>query len=707
MPDSVAQRRATTTGAPWALAVVVAAAFAGTLLSVGSPAEAVAGVLVQALFVAPGLFIVARTHARGTGWLPVVAFGPLVGLGVSSLALLGLWVAGGRGGWLIVAAPALASFVAWPAARLRDRWRTVTPHADDARMLLLALLLVPMLVWRPFAHVGAERPDGQVYRKYFTADYVWVRAVVAEVAKGDVLPANPYYIHDSLHYYWLPHLLSAVEYRTWPAVSLDTLLLTRSVLVDAMFVAALYGAARLAVPQPWAALAGVACGFLATSFEALAAWWVLWRDQAPLSLVRYLNIDAISRWDFDGMPIDGLQRILWYQPHHATGYILGMLGVLAVARRRRARDPAVFAVAGTLLAMSTIISSFAGLMYTTISAVYELVQTIYRRQWASAAFNAAYAALPLAIGAAVVTALHYVDQPPDATVNIIRFGLNPLSTVRFWTVTAMSFGPALILGAAGAWFGWRERRADLWPFVIVLPVSAWFYFYVDIRDHQDVYVGWRVGHLVFMALIPLIGLAFAGVRNLRGAARWCSGAVLALTIALALPTVSIDAFNTQDIEPNGLGREWQRVEVITPAEREGLQWLKTHTDIRAVVQVDTIARNGVMWAYIPAFAERRMGVGLPISMVPLRKYEEGSKRIVWMYDLEDARSAHALADRVGLDYLVVGDPERRAHPGVEARWASEPELLPLVFHNQAMSIYAVRHRASPPPGTASGSPLAR
>ncbi len=209
-------------------------------------------------------------------------------------------------------------------------------------MLLLALLLVPLLVGRPFATVGAETPEGRVYRQYFTADYVWRRAVVAELAKGDFLPVNPYYIGDPLHYYWLPHLLSAVEHRAWPDVDLDTLLLTRTVLVDAIFVAALYGIARLVVTVPWAALAGVACGFLTTSFEGLAAFWALDRDGRRWRLVRYLNIDAISRWYFNGMPIDGLQRILWYQPHHAAGYLLGMLGVMAVARRTpRARPRGV------------------------------------------------------------------------------------------------------------------------------------------------------------------------------------------------------------------------------------------------------------------------------------------------------------------------------------------------------------------------------
>ena len=49
---------------------------------------------------------------------------------------------------------------------------------------------MPLVVARPFALVGVEIPEGHVYRAYFTADYVWGRAVVAELAKGDFLPGQ-------------------------------------------------------------------------------------------------------------------------------------------------------------------------------------------------------------------------------------------------------------------------------------------------------------------------------------------------------------------------------------------------------------------------------------------------------------------------------------------------------------------------------------
>jgi uncharacterized membrane protein len=85
-----------------------------------------------------------------------------------------------------------------------------------------------------------------------------------------------------------------------------------------------------------------------------------------------------------------------------------------------------------------------------------------------------------------------------------------------------------------------------------------------------------------------------------------------------------------------------------------------------------------------------MGVGLPISMVPLLKYQEGSHAVQWMYDVVSPGAAHEMAARVGIDYIVVGEPERRAHPGIDARFAEVPDLLPQVFHNDALSVYAVR-----------------
>ncbi|MFN7978917.1 MAG: hypothetical protein U0P30_12325 [Vicinamibacterales bacterium] len=603
--------------------------------------------------------------------------------------MLLLWAVAGRGLVLFVAAPALAWLLVVPARRLRERWRAPVPAIGDWRAVMLVLLIVPFVVARPLSLVGADRPEGRVYRAYFTADYVWRRAIVAEVAKGEFPPRNPYYLRDRLHYYWLGHLPDAVEYRAvGDRLDMDDVLLGSSVLVDAAFVLVIFGLARLVVPVGWAAAAGVAWAFFLTSFEGVAGIWVHVADGVDWKQVRYVNIDAVTRWFFGGMPIDGIHRILWYQPHHALAYALGFVGLVVVARRRQRADPGVFAAAGVLFAICTLVSSFVALMAVAATALYEGVATVRARQWQAALINAAWAALPLMLAVAVVTELQYIDHQPG-NLGTMRFGLNELAARRIFQSAFISAGPILLLGLVGVWVAWKRGLADAWPQVAAIVASIVIYFYIDIRDHGDVYVGWRVGHVVFIALAPFVGLVLIEARRLRGAAGWASWLTIALLALGAAPMYAIDAYNTQDVENQLDGPSFHWTMVLTPGEQEGLRWLRDHTAPDAVVQVDAYSRDSDTWGFIPAFAERRMAVGLPLGLVPLEKYQTGSLRMRWLYDAPNPRSVFTLAATSGIDYIVVGRPERRDHPGVDTRLAGAADVLPRVFQNDALTIYEV------------------
>ncbi len=667
---------------PWLAAI---GAIAGTLALVARPTVAGLSLLQLAIFVLPGLLIVRAAAGRAAGWLPVAAFGPFVGFGGSSLLLMGLWLAGARGAWTLAAAPILlGALVPW-ARRLSGRWPFPVTARGDSPALAALLVVGCLIVAAPFAHVGQVLPEGRAYRAYFTADYVWRRAVVAELAKGDALPANPFYRQDPLHYYWMPHLSTAVAYHE-SGGNLDELLLVHSVMVDAAFVAFLYGLARWFVSRTVPSALGVAAVLLASSYEGLYGLAMHWWMDAPLSLVRYLNIDAVSRWYFGSLPIDGLQRVLFYQPHHAVGYGLGMLGLLAVAGRARRRDPAAMAVAGTLLGLSLLTSSFAGLMLTCVAALYELCSVLRWREWDRAVIHAAAAALPLALAAALVTALQYVD----AGGSIVMLGPNRMAFHNVLPGTLLSFGPMLIITGLAAWAIWEAEHEDAVVFAALAAVCVSFYFYVDIRDHQDVYVGWRVGHLWFIASAALSAIVFQWMSGLGRTARAVAYVVVGMALVAALPTVLIDIYNTQDIDNRAQGPGFAWTLILSPGEIEGVEWLRMHTRPSDLVQVDPVARGTGAWAYIPAFAERRMAAGLPISMVPLHKYETGSHAMWWMFETSSAGAAHEMAARNGIAYLVVGDPERQAHPSVQARFDGAPEYLDPVFRNDAMVIYRVR-----------------
>ena len=65
----------------------------------------------------------------------------------------------------------------------------------------------------------------------------------------------------------------------------------------------------------------------------------------------------------------------------------------------------------------------------------------------------------------------------------------------------------------------------------------------------------------------------------------------------------------------------------------------------ALVQVEPTVRGRDTWAYVPAFAERRMSAGLPIGMIPLAKYEAATARIREVYTATHRRGCPAAGRR--------------------------------------------------------------
>ena len=668
-------------------ALIVAAgaavvAYLAAFLAVASPLPLIFGLLSQAIFILPGVLIL-RAIAPTQGWLPLAAFGPVVGQALGCLVMTALWVAGGRGVWLLVATPMIVAVVALPARRLRDRWRLPATEPGDAIALALLVLIVPLVVGLPFAHVGEITPDGQAYRAYFTADYVWRRAVVIELAKGAALPVNPYFAGDLLHYYWMPHVLTGAQYRfagSW--ASLDELLLIRSIAIDLFFVTFLYGMVRVFRVKPRAAALGVTFVILSTSFEGLYALFDFSSKNVPISAVRNLNIDALSRWYFQGIPIDGLQRLLFYQPHHIVGYTIGLIGLLALAIRTRPVDAAAFAVSGVCLGLSIAISSFAGLMVTVAAMVYELAGVIRTRDIRRGFIHASAAAIPLAASVGIVYGLGYVDRSGA----VVELAVNRVAVHRFFWVTMLSCGPVLIAAALAIPVLMWERRG-LAVIGALAVTSMFFYFFVNVRDHQDVYVGWRVGHFMFMAAAVVIGVLLERIAASSSAAQPVQLAIIVIAFAAGLPTTIIDVYNTQDISEHGEAPYWTLI--LRPDERQAFDWVKANTRPDAIFQVDPMIRALDGWAYLPAFAERRMAIGFPISMIPLAKYQQGSEEIVKMFD-ESPLAAYERAVRARVNYVLIGPPERKAHPGVEDRFNSIANQMPLAFKNATISIYEVR-----------------
>jgi hypothetical protein len=670
-----------------AVLVAVVAVTISTVVPLAAAARFLGFTLLCAL---PGVLLARRLYRLGTGrWLFAVLTGPVWGYSLTSVLFLALWAGGVRRPlWFVVAAVAL-SLVCALAPPLRGRIRVPSLGRRDVVAVCLVLLLVPLVVGRPYARVAEVSEEGEAWRAYFTADFVWALAVVAEVAKGDVPPHNPYRLGSPLHYYWLAHLIPSIEHRfTAPSTSIREILLANAVLSGLAFLGFLYVFVRHFVHNPAAAAAACTAAVLFHSFEGTERLWVLWRDGAPLRDVTTLNIDAVTRWFYQSMPVDGLQRALLYQPQHQLGYVLGASALLVLIQVRDVLRVGPMLLVGVLFGLGLLLSTFSAAMLVTVGGLFQGVRVIRDRAIRGALVGAAVAAAPMLAAFVLARLFDYVE-----TTDVSLVDMRNRTAWRNWTITVpLSFGAMLIGALVGAgWVAWR--RAPGFALLAMWIVVCWvYYFFVNVRDHQNVYVGWRAGHLLFIAFAPFVGFALQEAWAASPRVRRITAAGAAVLALLAAPTVAIDLYNTQDTSNRGEAPGFRWTLIVTPDELEALAWIRQRTPQSAIVQVDPEVRDPQTWAYIPGFAERRMAAGLPLSMIPLREYEAATSRVMEVFRAESADEASRIATEIGIEYLVIGPPERDRHPGLETRLDARPDLWPLAFRNGSMRIYAVARR---------------
>jgi hypothetical protein len=635
----------------------------------------------------PGVMIARGLYGSQRGeWLPSLLVGPVWGFAATSLVLLVLWIAGVRATFVLALAPLGAALLLVPCRRLHGALVAPTYDRRDAAAVLLVLLIVPAVVARPYARVGEMRPEGKAYRAYFIADFEWAMAVAEEVSKGDVPPKNPFLAGDHLHYYWLASLASAIEHRAAPTIAIEPLLLTNALLLDLGFMAFFYAFVRQFVRSAAAAAIGCAFAVFFTSFEGAQQLYVFWHRGVPLAGLRDLNIDGISNWKFGSLKVDGLQRLLLYQPHHATSWALSLSALLVLQQARDASRLAINLLAGVLLAVGLLVSSFIALMVGSAVALYQASQLIALRHWRALVVGGLAAGAPVGVAVFISNLLEYVDRSAGPIVSVGH--LNPLAATNTLAGISLSFGPILVAAAAGAWIAVRQRLVPFAAIAVLVAVGFGFYFFVDVVDHQHAYVGWRAGHLLFVAMAPLVGLLWEHGWARGGATRAAVIAGVGVLAVAAAPTTAIDLYNTQDTANQRQGPGFRWTEVLSPAEVDALAWLKANTPESALVQVDPTRPSGT-WAYMPGFGARRMAAGMPISMIPLRKYRDASDRMRRMFQASEPSAVHQQAVAFGIDYFYIGPAERTAYPAIARLLDAAPQWFAPVFHNDAVTIYRV------------------
>ncbi len=639
--------------------------------------------LFYALAVAPGVAAGFTLFGRlPAGWIS----GAAIGYALNALVL-----------WAVIAvhAPSRLLFaVAWCAlaavsgasaarsARPRVVLPAWTPRTWTSLMLVLILTLA--IAAPPLANAGRRDAAGnRYYRAYFTADFVWHTALTAEVAKFAMPPRNPYLQQRPIHYYWTYYIFPAVMSARGPAPLRDVQLCLRmNALATALILmAAVFLGAWAAVGRPAAAATGTALALVASSAEGAYALHRIYVRGAPLSVVRELNIDALTSWWLGGHRVDGLPRCLWYVPQHGMSYALGLIAMTATLASPA--DPSVrtAVLIGVALGCSVLFNPFVGGIFALVYGITATLAALRTARPLSAVAGRAVAVVPVAIALAWCTG----NQMLAGAGGALRFGLRGASTSHPILTLALSLGPILAFAAAGCIPSRSVTLRPLIPSMLAIAISIVAMYAVQLSVDSE-WVAFRTGHLVIVAAAG--PAAFFVARLWDTGRRPMAAAAIALCLAAGLPTTVIDVYNARDIHNFLIGPGFPWTIVVTPPQQRAYAWLRAHTPAYAVVQMDPTARERSTWSNIPSFAERRMAAGLPISLLNVPEYRERSDEVARMYASADAAVAFDIARKLRIEYVYVDEVERAAHPGGIA--FDDWRYFQKMFDDPPVAIYRVR-----------------
>jgi hypothetical protein len=655
------------------------------LLTALLAASGITGLLyafVYVLAVAPGAMLGRRLFGRShaAGWV----VGALIGYGATQLAL---WLPV----FLSLASP--LSFAAswllqavlliWISRRISAPVVTLPAWTgSDMRALALVLLLVPALMGPPYFRLGrADESGTRWYRAYFTADFVWHTALAAEIGRYDSPPRNPYMASRTIHYYWAYFLLPSVVAHD-VIDDVEGVLKANAMLSGALVIAMVFLLTATAVPTAGAAAIAVALVVLATSAEGAYMLQQLWSRGRPFAALADTNIDAISAWQFRGLRIDGIARGLWYNPQHSVSCALALVGILVASVAGAGAGRGAIWVAGTALGMATMFNPFVGALFCGVYGMSVAIDAVRHAQAVRIVLRHAQAAVPVLLA----LAWSAINEVADGAGAAVQFGwLIGIAGNNTLTSLLISTGPVLLPALAGLW-PWRPLPRQ--PLVVAgIGVALSLLLMHTMTITESSWVGFRTGQTLQLMLPVLLA------RVLWALAQWHAIAPISFAAAIliaGLPTTAIDTYNAQDTDNRRMGPGFHWTLPVTRAQSEAFDWLQTSTPEDAVVQMEPILRGRGHWSLIPTFAHRRMSAGLPISLLPMPEYEQGSRQVQQLYKTADPREAWQLARARKIDYLYVDPADRAAYPEGVAKFDAQRAYFERAFDNGSVTIYAVK-----------------
>jgi hypothetical protein len=417
----------------------------------------------------------------------LLVFGAVLGLSVERAFLIPMAMIVNIGSAAI--SLAALGFVVAVVAILRSRqleFRCSPTGISTARAIiwLAILLLVPISL--AYFGVGAPTARGYAFSPYFNHDYLQHASIVAELTKG-LLPENPYFSGEPLHYYWFFHLWPAGLSSATGTASTQALTATTP-LVALVFAAALF----LALDSDGTARPR----FLACALALFAPSYI-----GVLSVARLVAPELLSRIPGVGAADYSLLSHSWfrdslYEPHALTALSI-LLTALYLGRCTPDRNG---------LTISIVRGILGGLLFLC-DALIALVGAAFLGLRSLLAWQRGERSVPALVSEAAAAAATVLGVIASGALPVpgtaLQVAIHPMAKVAPLYLL-VELGPLAVAGAWGIVLCIRSRGAILaswrdWALLCGLSLGLTFFLLVPNDPNTALRKGLKVMQIALVA----------------------------------------------------------------------------------------------------------------------------------------------------------------------------------------------------------------
>ncbi len=542
--------------------------------------------------------------------------------------------------------------------------------------LLIAIFLV--FVFIPLFRFGQLTEYGHAYSGLFGLDFL-VRSVHAFSITHSGLPPDNYYFAGTkiTNYYSLWYMLPAMAYKLLGVKADIRAIVSVVCLINVpIFLFIFYDFLQNFLSR----MAKVTLSEINTK-KCTAVFFLVvfcssyhWLFFVLKKIAPYFEIEKLS-WVAD--QLNWMSQSWFRDVIFEPQVILALMMVMLLYHFLTAKpDPWRGVIIGVILSSIALTDVWIFMIVCIAYFCYGLIRFIIEKQ-PSIGLDIFLTAATGLVFVGIFYAIGFFTIQESSNALVLRPNYPVILGLPFFLV--LIYGGAAIIGILGAVKNWQEEKNRFLALIFLVSIM----FITGVTEVMEGNVCLRKA--LYLARLPVSLWAAFVLYRVISSKRWMK--VTFFLMLVGLPTMATDIYAVA-----GTGNR-NFTTYISPAELAASKWLRCHTPVGSVVQSKVDYAGHYDYSLTINFGERQAALGsykMALLFYPNREdARDRLNKIKTIFRTHDDQERLTLLRDLKIDYVFIGEREKKTFPQCDKRLIDRKEEYQLVYSNNEVMIFKV------------------